>query len=306
VADRARVEANLNTEALTRRRIIVIGDLNIDYFIRSVDIMAGHLRVPGSAKPGGVGYNAATAMHERGLNVHLVGAVGDDENGQILRNHLAAARFPYELIADDDRPTGECNIILSELHADPIRLNFMGSTSANHIRPADLTNALQQIAAGPEDLAFLTCHALVRGGHAPEFYRVFDEIGCACIIDLVPHGLVEYADLRTLSRILPNRIWLLISTLSTVRALLKHDRSEDPPDTQDILGIHESLPAEYFSLRYGKFNHTHEDIWRVGLTRDVPVLVKRTADSGFLDEESAGKTGFGELMTANNIWELTR
>lgn len=95
-----------------RSRVLVIGDLMLDEFIwGEVSRISPEAPVPvvwvkkESFMPGGAS-NVANNLRSLGADVHLMGVVGDDENGAILKGELEQKGIRTAgIITDDSRPT---------------------------------------------------------------------------------------------------------------------------------------------------------------------------------------------------------
>lgn len=121
------------------RRVFVVGSLNADHRVRVARIPAAGETVMGSdvvVAAGGKGANQAVAAARAGAAVRIIGAVGDDSDGALVRRALAdqdvdtrhvhvvdAAATGRALVTVDDR--GENTIVVSpganaELSADDV------------------------------------------------------------------------------------------------------------------------------------------------------------------------------------------
>ena len=93
-----------------RRRIAVVGSLNADLVVRVARFPQPGETVPGrefAVIPGGKGANQACAAGRLGADVAMVGCVGADANGDLLRRSLAAAGVEMSGVrAIEDTPTG--------------------------------------------------------------------------------------------------------------------------------------------------------------------------------------------------------
>ena len=93
-------------------KVLVIGDLILDEFIwGKVDRISPEAPVPvvwvnsESFMPGGAA-NVANNIHALGGKVYLAGIIGEDRNGQILKEELEKKGIDIEgIIVDRDRPT---------------------------------------------------------------------------------------------------------------------------------------------------------------------------------------------------------
>ena len=77
---------------MSDRRVFVVGSLNVDHRVRVARIpSAGETVIGGeiAVSPGGKGANQAVAAARAGAPVRIVGAVGDDRDGELLRRALA-------------------------------------------------------------------------------------------------------------------------------------------------------------------------------------------------------------------------
>jgi ribokinase len=107
--------------------VFVVGSLNVDHRVRVARIpSAGETVIGGkiTVSPGGKGANQAVAAARAGANVTIVGAIGDDRDGELLGRALAwdeietrhvrvipGASTGRALVTVDDR--GENSIIVS-------------------------------------------------------------------------------------------------------------------------------------------------------------------------------------------------
>ncbi|MBR1539911.1 MAG: ribokinase [Clostridia bacterium] len=91
-------------------KILVIGSLNMDFVINTDKMPAPGETVLGNnfmMSPGGKGANQAYAIGKIGGDVSMIGAVGNDESGEILKNNLKSVNVntnPIETI--DNESTG--------------------------------------------------------------------------------------------------------------------------------------------------------------------------------------------------------
>ena len=91
-------------------RIVVVGSLNADLVVRTP-----HFPAPGETTtgtgfavyPGGKGANQAVAAGRLGARVSMIGRVGRDDHGQLLRRSLVGAGVDTAAVVDDaEAPTG--------------------------------------------------------------------------------------------------------------------------------------------------------------------------------------------------------
>jgi ribokinase len=96
------------------KRIIVVGSLNADLVVRLQRFPAAGETVPGTdfkVHPGGKGGNQACAAAKLGARVFMVGRVGRDANGRLLRESLEEAGVDCAHLREDAAaPTGTAMI----------------------------------------------------------------------------------------------------------------------------------------------------------------------------------------------------
>lgn len=92
------------------KRVVVVGSLNADLVVRLARFPAAGETVPGTdfaIHPGGKGANQACAAARLGAPVFMVGRVGRDPSGRLLRESLEAAGVDCtHLLEDATAPTG--------------------------------------------------------------------------------------------------------------------------------------------------------------------------------------------------------
>lgn len=98
------------------KRVIVIGGANVDIKGRARGGYVAGTSNPGevTVSAGGVGRNIAENLARLGLSVSLVTAVGNDANGQLLRNASAAAAVDFSMTFAVEAPTGSYLAVLDE------------------------------------------------------------------------------------------------------------------------------------------------------------------------------------------------
>lgn len=96
--------------------ICVIGSINMDLVVkvnRMVNLGETILSEGYYKNSGGKGANQAVAASRLGVNVHMIGKVGNDDNGDLLVKKLAEDKVDTEYIGiDNDNPTGMAVIMV--------------------------------------------------------------------------------------------------------------------------------------------------------------------------------------------------
>ena len=97
--------------------VLCIGDLDVDLFIAVPAIPGFDQKVSGEnlgQRPGGMSANAAVAISRLGGKARLIAAVGDDEEGRIVRAQLGAEGVDLGFVAEREGVrTFTCVIMLS-------------------------------------------------------------------------------------------------------------------------------------------------------------------------------------------------
>jgi len=98
------------------KRVIVIGGANVDIKGRARGSYVAGTSNPGEVmvSAGGVGRNIAENLSRLGLTVSLISAVGDDANGQLLRQACAASGVDLSLTIAAAAPTGSYLAVLDD------------------------------------------------------------------------------------------------------------------------------------------------------------------------------------------------
>jgi ribokinase len=121
------------------RRIVVVGSLNADLVVHTPRFPAPGETTTGTGfaiYPGGKGANQAVAAGRLGGDVAMVGRVGDDDHGRLLRASLQAASVDTAAVmTDPDAATGVAVITIDATGQNQIVL----APGANHrLRPEDV------------------------------------------------------------------------------------------------------------------------------------------------------------------------
>jgi ribokinase len=113
-----------HTGATRRGRVVVVGSLNMDLVARAPrlpkpgETLAGHAF---AQVPGGKGGNQAVAAARLGAEVAMLGCVGADANGAILRESLAAEAIDCGALGTSAAaPTGVALIIVDDASQNAI------------------------------------------------------------------------------------------------------------------------------------------------------------------------------------------
>ncbi|HSC67602.1 MAG TPA: bifunctional D-glycero-beta-D-manno-heptose-7-phosphate kinase/D-glycero-beta-D-manno-heptose 1-phosphate adenylyltransferase HldE [Cellvibrio sp.] len=137
-----------------RGRVLVVGDIMLDrYWHGSSSRISPEAPVPvvkigqTDDRPGGAA-NVALNMAALGSSVSLIGVVGDDEAGEILRTRLTAANIKIDLQVSASKPTVTKLRIISR-HQQLLRMDFEEKFDADDVSEIDgkVRSAIRQAGA---------------------------------------------------------------------------------------------------------------------------------------------------------------
>ncbi len=128
--------------------VVVVGSANLDLVVDVVTIpVAGETVLGGDLRriPGGKGANQAVAASRLGRRVAMVGRVGDDDAGSLLRSALDSAGVDTEALAvTSDTPSGTALITVG---SDGDNAIVVSPGANGHLSVADIEAAADVIAA---------------------------------------------------------------------------------------------------------------------------------------------------------------
>ena len=131
--------------------VVVIGSANADVVVRVERRPGPGETVLGSdtvLAAGGKGANAAVAAALQEARVALLGAVGDDQHGELLRESMGTAGVDLDLVRKVDRPTGAAYITVTPDGENTIVV----SPGANSAVDVEQVEAAQNTIAGAKVL----------------------------------------------------------------------------------------------------------------------------------------------------------
>ncbi|WP_406639804.1 ribokinase [Amycolatopsis sp. WGS_07] len=120
--------------------VLVVGSANADLVVPVDRRPGGGETVLGgdtALSPGGKGANTAVAAGKLGADVALLGAVGDDPYGRMLRDSLSDAGVDTQFVRTVERPTGIAYITVTPDGENSILVS-PGANSA--LEPGDITD----------------------------------------------------------------------------------------------------------------------------------------------------------------------
>lgn len=100
--------------------------------------------LPSGKYPGGAPMNVAVHLHRQGTAIQFISSVGNDEDGESLRQYLSERGLSTELIQTDaDHPTGK--VIADVTQSDDVKYDILQPVAWDFICPTEETvQAVQQ------------------------------------------------------------------------------------------------------------------------------------------------------------------
>lgn len=165
------------------RTIVVVGSLNADLVVRTLRFPAPGETTTGTefaVYPGGKGANQAVAAARLGARVVMVGRVGRDDHGRLLKASLTAAGVDAERVIDDeDAATGVAVITVDASGQNQIVL----APGANRrLRPDDVERRRRLI----ESAAVVLLQLEVPPETVEAAAKIAHRAGVAVVLDPAP------------------------------------------------------------------------------------------------------------------------
>lgn len=151
--------------------VVVVGSLNADLAVRTDAFPEPGQTVHGSkltTSPGGKGANQAVAAALLGAKVTIIGAVGDDEHGDMLRKSLSRVGVDISQLRTSDQPTGTAIVVIDKSGENFIVLS---PGANNQLQPSDLADNTNLLASAEVlclclEIPIETVTAAARTAHA--------------------------------------------------------------------------------------------------------------------------------------------
>ena len=184
------------------RPIVVVGSINTDLVVRVERIPVAGETISGTefeTHPGGKGANQAAAVARLGYPVHMIGRVGSDAYGTLLRDHLHGAGVNIESIAMAEGSSGVAIIAVAQTGENSIIV----TPGANALlSPGDLDANLELLRSASIVLTQLEIPmATVR-----HLAQICDRESVPLVLDPAPASHLPIELLRATSWITPNQI----------------------------------------------------------------------------------------------------
>jgi ribokinase len=184
-------------------RIVVVGEINMDLHLFDVHRSPGEVLLVAHhylAEPGGKGANVARAISRLGMEVLLVGRVGDDEFGHDCLDVIVADGVDTTgVVITADTPTG---FVVIELDRGRHRSLLLAPGANDALRWSDVEPHVAHLANGD----IVVAQAEVPADTLRQLARYVVEAGAALFLDPTPPERVTTEIISLADVITPNRI----------------------------------------------------------------------------------------------------
>ncbi|XVV03817.1 ribokinase [Actinosynnema sp. CA-248983] len=178
--------------------VLVLGSANADLVVAVDRRPAGGETVLGGdtvVMPGGKGANTAVAAGRLGCDVALVGAVGADQYGSLLRESLVSAGVRVESVRTSDRPTGLAYITVTPDGENSI---VVAPGANSDVSPSDVDALVW------DGVSVLVCSLEVPLSTVEHALSVAARHGVRCVLNLSPVAAVSADAMALLDPLIVN------------------------------------------------------------------------------------------------------
>jgi GTP cyclohydrolase II len=292
-------------------RVLVVGDLNVDYVLPQGAIQGGGIADKGEPLVGGTAFNSACAFKEHGFQAIVFGKVGRDKHADMIKAELRRNRLTSLLGETSDFPTGQCLVFYLDDEGD--RFIVQEEQNANDYDLENLKQALRLARLDEGDLVFLVGHEFVRSG--PDKVKQLVDLVAArktpLVLDVVPHNMYKSVPVEEFCAALGDNVHVLIGEFRTFMGFLgrkvAYGDEDAIPENADIERLFRQFPADVLVIRCGIGSISRQLICRRGRRDGVEWLENHP--TGYERTPDSDKRGFGDRLTADLIdrfWEDLR
>jgi 3,4-dihydroxy 2-butanone 4-phosphate synthase/GTP cyclohydrolase II len=283
--------------SIERKWIFVVGDLNVDYLLSETNLLGQNVKNSPPPVVGGTGFNAARTFKYKGFEPIIFGKIGNDREGQLIRQELEKVKFRSLVQVSENKNTGRCHLYFDESKQE--RLLIKEEHNANDYDLNRLKQALVHSGIGEKDHIFIVGHFLVRHNRddARELMSLLSKTKARIILDVVPHTMHREMKLSDFNYAVGDNAHVIIGEYPTLMGLIEPKVEKDTPDNEDWVAMLKTFRSQFLVVRYGKGNISRQTICtRVG---DSGFQILEDEDTGYLYATSEEKRGFGDGLTAD-------
>jgi hypothetical protein len=277
-----------------KKRVFVVGELNVDISIKDLENRNYNKRA------GGTAFNASRALKKEDFEPIIFGKIGEDPDGTLISDTLRQEDIISLLGTTSEKQTGIAYIFdRNDMPPDGPK------ESANDYDLNNLDQAIVLADLSKSDLILLDGYIIDRLGieHTCHLFDKIEQIGAPIVFDLVPHLLYERFDLECIKKIIRNRVKLLIGEYRTFMGFLGGSTIDNKPSTNDVKQILQEFSTEFLIIRYGIENIGSQEIWTLE-NNDILIRHQEIPDTGYTNVSHSNRIGFGDILTAQALKRL--
>ena len=181
------------------KKILVVGSLNMDMVtkVQKTPLIGETIAGVGlDLIPGGKGANQAVALGKLGATVEIIGVIGNDDNGRIIKSNLDKMKVQTEkLKIVTDKPTGVALIMVNESGDNSIVV-IPGANA--EIKPSDVKESWF------EEVSLVICQLETPVETVRAVLKVAKGLGIKTVLNPAPARELSNALLSTVNLLIPN------------------------------------------------------------------------------------------------------
>ncbi|OFX60856.1 MAG: hypothetical protein A2046_14625 [Bacteroidetes bacterium GWA2_30_7] len=288
------------------KRILVIGDLNVDEIVDSgADIYGQNKPINGKTKIGGTGYNAAIAFKDEQFYPIVFGNVGNDVYSEEIKRELKNSGF-HSFIGTSNKPTGRCTLVYYENHH---RSLFYNKDNANDYDINNLNQTLALADINDKDVVFLTSYLFTAKKYdldgCKKIIDTLFDTGAKIVLDVVPHDIYNKITVHQFVSCFKSQLYAVIGEFQTFMWFIHKNDGTIPyePKTKNLKEIIKQFNSKYVICRYGGDGHIEKESIYYENEEDLEYICNDTS-TGYEKLESDKKRGFGDRLAAKALIKI--
>lgn len=283
-----------------RKKIIVLGNLNVDYLLAGESFEEGQPLKKENPLVGGTAYNAAYAFSLKGFHPILIGNVGDDREGDFIQRTIKNNKLDSIIHVHPHKPTGTCHIVY--FNNKLIKKRYIrNKNDANEYNLSFLSRALNSAGIQEDDIIFIASDFFVRQDIeiSQRVLKTIFKHSTKIVLDVVPHTIYKKLTLQEFRNIVDGHVHVMIAELKTLMRFLDKDYSKNRPHNEDWQQIFSHFNAHFIVIRYGVGEISKQETRKYSGTGEIEIL-QAEIDTGFDKcSKASERRGFGDNLTAN-------
>jgi sugar/nucleoside kinase (ribokinase family) len=288
------------------KNLFVLSDLIVDYHIDESLFEDGIQTKQGTPSVSGTGFNAAYSFYKHGLKPTLLGYVGNDVNGKLIKDKVIGLGISSKIKTHYTKKTTVFHMIISKLCSHTIRLSVDNKNNSNDLTRSEIIQLLVESNVKKGDYIFITSHFFYRISieNCKKIIDTILEFKLLIILDLVPHIVYEKISYKEFMHVFSNGIHILISEIKTLSELFKVPCDLNKPTDEDLNKILVGSKSTALVVSYGKENYTsHKSIMNIKNNVETLSYIEET---GFTKLSPTMRLGFGDNLVSKFMIKLIK